>query len=192
MEICWGNGFRLEHAPWWNSSIQAWSDQWVILVLHLSCKLEPRYNMVKYIMVFDAVQQWQSRDHSGYGLGQWEKVLLCNTFSYWLSPCPEWSLQRLSICLNSRQKNVSHTFLIIGFELSLETVYICLFWNMNEKIHHRNMCLLRYCEMSILQMSWELVCHSMCKGLSWSKSEEFTTLVPNKWQVTTWTNDDPV
>ena len=51
------------------------------------------------------------RDHSGYGLGQWEKVLhsnsskalLCNTLSHWpspypvasshwLSPYPEWSL----------------------------------------------------------------------------------------------------
>ena len=31
-------------------------------------------------------------DHSGYGLGQWEEALLCNTSSLWLSPYPEWLL----------------------------------------------------------------------------------------------------
>ena len=33
-------------------------------------------------------------DHSAYGLGlsQWEEVLLCNAFSHWPSPYPEWSL----------------------------------------------------------------------------------------------------
>ena len=33
----------------------------------------------------------QCRDHSGYGLSQWETTLHCNVF-YWLSPYPEWSL----------------------------------------------------------------------------------------------------
>ena len=32
------------------------------------------------------------RDHSGYGLGQWEEALHSNAFSHWLSPYPEWSL----------------------------------------------------------------------------------------------------
>ena len=30
--------------------------------------------------------------HSGYGHSQWEKALLSNTSSHWLSPCPEWCL----------------------------------------------------------------------------------------------------
>ena len=33
------------------------------------------------------------RDHSRYGLSQWEKALLCNAFSHWSSPYPEWSLE---------------------------------------------------------------------------------------------------
>ena len=33
-----------------------------------------------------------SRDHFGYGLNQWEKVLHSNTTSHWPSPHPEWSL----------------------------------------------------------------------------------------------------
>ena len=32
------------------------------------------------------------RDHSEYGLSQWETTLLCNVVSQWLSPHPEWSL----------------------------------------------------------------------------------------------------
>ena len=34
------------------------------------------------------------RDQSGDGLSQWEKALLCNAFSHWRSPYPEWSLFR--------------------------------------------------------------------------------------------------
>ena len=33
-----------------------------------------------------------SRNHSGYGLGQQEKVLHSNVSSHWLSSYPEWSL----------------------------------------------------------------------------------------------------
>ena len=32
------------------------------------------------------------RDHSRYGLSRWEKALLGNAFSHWLSPYLEWSL----------------------------------------------------------------------------------------------------
>ena len=32
------------------------------------------------------------RDHSGYGLSQWETTLHCNVVSHWQSPCTEWSL----------------------------------------------------------------------------------------------------
>ena len=32
------------------------------------------------------------RDHSGFGLSQWEGALLCKVFPHWLSPYPEWSL----------------------------------------------------------------------------------------------------
>ena len=31
-----------------------------------------------------------SRDHSGYGLSQWETLLQCNIISHWLSPYPKW------------------------------------------------------------------------------------------------------
>ena len=33
-----------------------------------------------------------SRDHSGYGLNQWNTTLECNIVSHWLNPHPEWSL----------------------------------------------------------------------------------------------------
>ena len=33
------------------------------------------------------------RDHSGYGLSQWE-TLCCNRVSHWLSPCSKWPLIR--------------------------------------------------------------------------------------------------
>ena len=39
------------------------------------------------------------RDHSGYGLGQWEKALHSNASSHWISPYPEWSLI-MCICVN--------------------------------------------------------------------------------------------
>ena len=36
------------------------------------------------------IRKWQQqshpRNHSGYGLSQWKKALLCNAFSHWLSP----------------------------------------------------------------------------------------------------------
>ena len=32
----------------------------------------------------------RTRDHSGYGLGQWQTALHCNAACHWLSPCPEW------------------------------------------------------------------------------------------------------
>ena len=33
---------------------------------------------------------YNTRDHSEYGLSQWEEALLCNAFSHWPSPYPEW------------------------------------------------------------------------------------------------------
>ena len=39
------------------------------------------------------LRQWEmALHHSGYGLGQWEKALHGNAFSHWPSPYPEWSL----------------------------------------------------------------------------------------------------
>ena len=35
------------------------------------------------------------RDHSGYGLGQWEKALHSNASPLWLSPYPEWFLSMI-------------------------------------------------------------------------------------------------
>ena len=44
------------------------------------------------------------RDHSGYGLRQWEKALHSYAFSDWPSPYPEWSLS------TSEQNQFSQTF----------------------------------------------------------------------------------
>ena len=35
---------------------------------------------------------WDYRNHSGYGLSQWETTLHCNVISHWLSSYPQWSL----------------------------------------------------------------------------------------------------
>ena len=35
---------------------------------------------------------WGFWSHSGYGLSLWEEALLCNAFSHWTSPYPEWSI----------------------------------------------------------------------------------------------------
>ena len=40
----------------------------------------------------------QSRNHADYLLSQWETMLHCNVFSHWLSPYPEWPLQRGNVC----------------------------------------------------------------------------------------------
>ena len=40
-----------------------------------------------------------SRDHSGYGLGQWETALLYSASSHWPSPYPEWSLGMIYVFL---------------------------------------------------------------------------------------------
>ena len=37
-------------------------------------------------------QQYNLRDHSGYGLSQWETMLQCNVVPHWPSPYQEWSL----------------------------------------------------------------------------------------------------
>ena len=36
------------------------------------------------------------KDHSGYGLSQWEMTLHCNVVSHWRSPYPDWSLHHQS------------------------------------------------------------------------------------------------
>ena len=38
-------------------------------------------------------------NHSGYGVGQWEKALHSNACYHWLSPYPEWSLQAKGVWL---------------------------------------------------------------------------------------------
>ena len=35
-----------------------------------------------------------SRHHSGYGLSLWKEAILCNAFSHWRMPYPEWFLIR--------------------------------------------------------------------------------------------------
>ena len=42
-----------------------------------------------------------SRDHSGYGLSQWETMLQCTVVSHWLSPYSEWSLDITTLFVSS-------------------------------------------------------------------------------------------
>ena len=49
---------------------------------------------LREIITRDGVIHHISWDHSGYGLSQWEKTLLCNVVSHWLSPYQEWSLSK--------------------------------------------------------------------------------------------------
>ena len=55
-----------------------------------------------------------NRDHSGYGLSQWEKALHSNTSSHWQSPYPEWSPNKASQYNIFRQlsltQNIYHTY----------------------------------------------------------------------------------
>ena len=47
---------------------------------------------VAAINVLAVTPSWGCRDHSGYGLSQWEEALQCKASSHWPSPWPEWSL----------------------------------------------------------------------------------------------------
>ena len=47
------------------------------------------YSGLNELMVLSPVNL---RDHSGYGLRQWEATLNCKVISHWLSPYPEWFL----------------------------------------------------------------------------------------------------
>ena len=50
----------------------------------------------------------RTRDHSGYGLGQWEKALHSNASSHWLSPYPEWSLHTgVNLCRALQWRHLS-------------------------------------------------------------------------------------
>ena len=50
------------------------------------------YSYILWVKCLNGCWCQSCRDHSGYGLSQWEEALLRNTFSHWLSPYPEWSL----------------------------------------------------------------------------------------------------
>ena len=43
------------------------------------------------------------RDHSGYGLSQWEEALLCNASSHWPSPYSEWPLIQYTTVIINRE-----------------------------------------------------------------------------------------
>ena len=55
-----------------------------------------------HIIVIYILYNWKNhiRDNSWYGLSQWEEALLCNAFSHWLSPYPEWDLLMCDISLH--------------------------------------------------------------------------------------------
>ena len=66
------------------------------LILILSNNIKDKIYWVTAILLI-MMYSVLSRDHSGYGLHQWEEALLCNAFSHWLSPYPEWSLAVLPV-----------------------------------------------------------------------------------------------
>ena len=86
----------IDHGPLWYPSAQwSWGLQNMIV----------RINYI-WDALFWCTHHWCSnsheqsyimlmkyRNHSGYGLSQREEVSLCNTFSHWLIPYPEWSLR---------------------------------------------------------------------------------------------------
>ena len=51
----------------------------------------------RYIVVTPFIGWVHTRDHSGYGLSQWQKALNGNVFSHWLNPYPEWSCYRFLV-----------------------------------------------------------------------------------------------
>ena len=60
------------------------------------------------------INSWWARDHSGYGLGQWEEALHSNASSHWTTPYQEWSLWegRFREC-KQRKMNLVKIFLIL-------------------------------------------------------------------------------
>ena len=52
------------------------------------------FHQLQWFLMFE---NWQPgsecRDHSWYGLSQWEMKVYCNVISHWLGPYPEWSLE---------------------------------------------------------------------------------------------------
>ena len=63
----------------------------VLLMKQQWCAEQKRIIAIKWC-IYDE----QNRDHSEYGLSQWEKTLHCSVVPRWLSPKPEWSLQKMS------------------------------------------------------------------------------------------------
>ena len=62
---------------WWrHHGLPQICQLWCWIVKYLSADL-PIFTTLAWYM-----------DHSGYGLGQWEKALLFNAFSHWLRPYP--------------------------------------------------------------------------------------------------------
>ena len=51
-------------------------------------------------MPWNATEPHYSRDHSGYGIDQWETLLQCNGICHWLSAYPEWSLLQEQLLLS--------------------------------------------------------------------------------------------
>ena len=57
-------------------------------------------------LVQSLIWSWtRSRDHSCYGLSQWEMVLHCNVISHWLSPYLEWSLKHCGLLRFTLKEN---------------------------------------------------------------------------------------
>ena len=63
----------------------------VLLMKQQWCAEQKRIIAIKWC-IYDE----QNRDHSEYGLSQWEKTLHCSVVPRWLSPKTEWSLQKMS------------------------------------------------------------------------------------------------
>ena len=74
-----------------------------------------------HVLGIDHLRWAPFRDHSRYGLSQWEEVLHSNAFSHWLSPNLEWSMSFLSGCHWRSVENVCRT-------KDTAAVYIAVFY----------------------------------------------------------------
>ena len=61
------------------------------LITHGVSKLSRHYKF-SVGAVLSHYLKWYTRDHSGYGLNQWEATLQYNVVSHWLRPYTEWSI----------------------------------------------------------------------------------------------------
>ena len=80
------------------------------------------------------------RDHSGYGLSQWETAFQCNVVSYWLSLCPErylllpasstslFTIESSILCLPRRRRKAYYFHSIKRFRRVFATISVIIYF----------------------------------------------------------------